>query len=250
MHYKFFKKIIEAFGFKLIDKNLIKNERIISKYSFLSLEKLLKNLFVSNHINTIVQIGANDGQRFDIINKFIKKFNPSVVFVEPIKKNFDNLKKYYANQKNLFYENSAISVNDEISELYKVKEDKIHFYDDHVVGITSFDKKHLLKHGISKFHIIKEKVNVISIQNLINKYSLKNIDLLLIDTEGYDAKIVKDFLENSNLRPLIIFEYIHIKNNEFSETTKLLLNNNYDLFKLEENLICLQNDKQQIIKFS
>ena len=42
MYKKLIKKIIEAFGFKLIDKNIIKNYRLISKHSFLSLDKVLK----------------------------------------------------------------------------------------------------------------------------------------------------------------------------------------------------------------
>lgn len=250
MHYKFIKKIIEAFGFKLIDKNIIKNDRLISKHSFLSLDKVLKNLFLNNNIKFIVQIGANDGQRFDAINKFIKKFKPSVVFVEPIKSNFINLKNFYYNQKNLFYENAAISVNNEINELYKVNENNLNLYDDHVLGITSFDKNHLIKHGVKKKHIIKEKVNTISILSLLNKYSVQNFDLLLIDTEGYDSLIVKDFLLNSKIKPIIIFEYIHSKQEFFSEAVKLLISNKYILFKLDENIICFPENRKNEISFN
>jgi FkbM family methyltransferase len=250
MHYKFIKKIIEAFGFKLIDKNIIKNDRLISKHSFLSLDKVLKNLFLNNNIKFIVQIGANDGQRFDTINKFIKNFKPSVVFVEPIKSNFINLKNFYYNQKNLFYENAAISVNNEISELYKVNENNLNLYDDHVLGITSFDKNHLIKHGVKKKHIIKEKVNTISILSLLNKYSVQNFDLLLIDTEGYDSLIVKDFLLNSKIKPIIIFEYIHSKREFFSEAVKLLISNKYILFKLDENIICFPENRKDEISFN
>lgn len=250
MHYKFIKKIIEAFGFKLIDKNIIKNDRLISKHSFLSLDKVLKNLFLNNNIKFIVQIGANDGQRFDMINKFIKNFKPSVVFVEPIKSNFINLKNFYYNQKNLFYENAAISVNNEISELYKVNENNLNLYDDHVLGITSFDKNHLIKHGVKKKHIIKEKVNTISILSLLNKYSVQNFDLLLIDTEGYDSLIVKDFLLNSKIKPIIIFEYIHSKQEFFSEAVKLLISNKYILFKLDENIICFPENRKDEISFN
>lgn len=250
MHYKFIKKIIEAFGFKLIDKNLIKNERLISKHSFLNLNKILKNLFLSNNVKFLVQIGANDGQRFDMINNYIKKFSPSAIFIEPIKSNYEDLEKFYSNQKDLIFENAAISVNDEISQLYKVDENKVHLYGDHVVGITSFDIKHLIKHGVKKKHIIQEKVNSISISNLIKKYSIQNFDLLLIDTEGYDSKIVMDFLFTSKIRPIIIFEYIHSKEKEFSLALKMLVNNNYVLFKIEENLVCFPESKKNMITFN
>ena len=115
MHYKFFKKIIEAFGYKIIDKNLIKNERLLSQYSFLTLEKILENLFVNKEIQSIIQIGANDGERFDIINKFVKKYSPFTILIEPIKSNYESLKENYADQKNILYENLAISVDNEIS---------------------------------------------------------------------------------------------------------------------------------------
>ena len=49
---------------------------------------------------------------------------------------------------------------------------------------------------ISRFHIKKEKVNSISFIKLIKKYSIKNLDLLMIDAEGYDGNIVIDFLSN------------------------------------------------------
>ena len=74
MALKFLKKIVGIFGFKLISKNLIKNERLLSKSDILSLNAILTNLFDQNKINGLIQIGANDGLRFDDINKFIKKY--------------------------------------------------------------------------------------------------------------------------------------------------------------------------------
>ena len=60
----------------------------------------------------------------------------------------------------------------------------------------SFDKKHLLKHGVKKNDIIKEEVVTTSINSLIKKYNLDLIDLIFIDAEGYDADIVEDFFKN------------------------------------------------------
>ena len=42
----------------------------------------------------------------------------------------------------------------------------------------------------------------------------------MIDAEGYDGNIVIDFLSNSSLRPIIVFEYIHIKNKLFDTFKK------------------------------
>ena len=241
MHYKFLKKIVGVLGYKLIDKNLIKNERLISNYTNLTIYKVLEKLFDNNKIDFLIQVGSNDGKRFDNLNHFINKYNPKTIFVEPIKSHFEELKKNYPNHKNFIFENLAITVNDEIQELFKIKESKIHLYDDHVLGISSFDRNHLLRHGVKRKHIEKEKVNSISIKKLLEKHSIKNFDLFFIDTEGYDANIVFDFLSNSEETPIIIFEYIHTKNQILDKTLKLLITKKYSIFRVEENIFCLPN---------
>ena len=250
MHYKFLKKILGALGYKIIDKNLIKNDRLISNYTFLTINRILKDLFNNQLVNYIIQIGSNDGERFDDLNYFIKKFNPKTVFVEPIKSNFDELKKNYPDHKNFIFENLAISVDNEINQLFKVKTSKLHLYDDHVIGITSFDYNHLVKHGVSKNHIESENVKSISMESLLKKHSINNFDLLYIDTEGYDANIVFDFLSNSEIKPIIIFEYIHTKNQVLSDVLKLLKDKKYISFRIEENILCLPEEKKLELKLS
>ena len=89
---------------------------------------------------------------------------------------------------------------------YKVKTNYLYRYDEHIKGISSYDLNHLIKHGVKKKHITREKIEGISITNLFEKYNF-NINLLFIDAEGYEAEIVIDLLQNSNYRPIIIFEY-------------------------------------------
>ena len=117
---KFLKKIAGWYGYKLVDKNLIKNNRIIENKSFLDIERILKYLIKNNIIKSLVQIGANDGQRFDVLNTFIKEYKLNCILVEPIKEYFEVLKKNYKNFENISFENSLISVNNEIFHIYKV----------------------------------------------------------------------------------------------------------------------------------
>jgi FkbM family methyltransferase len=249
MLFKIFKKIVGIIGFKLVEKNLIKNDREISRYSFYSIDRILETIFSKTTIKSLIQIGSNDGKRFDSLNKFVKKYSPTAILVEPIKTDFDDLKNNYRDYKNIFFENSVISVNDEISLLYKVDEKKLHFYSEHVKGISSFSKKHLLKHGISKSHIKKEKVSSISINSLLKKYSINQLDLLMVDAEGYDGDIIVDFLSSTSLKPLIIFEYIHINHKKFKKLLNLLILKKFHYFKINENLICFPaefNNREKI----
>ena len=45
MNNKILKKILGLFGYKAIEKDLIKNDRLLSAKSFITIDKLLKILF-------------------------------------------------------------------------------------------------------------------------------------------------------------------------------------------------------------
>ena len=57
----------------------------------------------------------------------------------------------------------------------KVKDSCLNEYDDHVKGLNSFDINHLIKHGVKKKHIIKEKVLNLTFNKLFKKISFKKI---------------------------------------------------------------------------
>jgi len=240
---KIIKKILGLFGYKLIDKNHFKNNRLIESNSFLTVNNLLTILFKKNDIKSLVQIGSNDGVRFDTLNKFIQKYEIKSLLVEPINEYFQKLYLKYRDSNFVTIENSAISINNEISFLYKVDSNFVHFYDEHILGISSFDKNHLIKHGVKKKHIVKEKINSLSMIELFKKHNILEIDLLYIDAEGYDGKIVIDFISNSTLTPIIIFEYIHIKNDTLSELFVKLKKNRYKTFSINENIICYPSNR-------
>ena len=249
MIHKLLKKISNFFGYKLIEKNLIKNQRSISNKSFLKIEKLLDKLFENEKI-ILIQIGANDGKRFDLLNFYIKKYKCKSLLVEPIKENFEQLKANYKGHDFIIFENSAISTNDEIQKLYKVASKYIKEYSDHIPGITSFNKKHLIKHGVKNKHITTENVSSIKISQLIKKYSFDSFQLLYVDAEGYDGNIVIDFLLSTRIRPIIMLEYIHIANATLTILINLLEKNNYIFFTINENLICYPSSYKKLIQFN
>ena len=244
---KILKKIIGVLGYKLVDKNLIKNNRLIESKSKINLNFILNKIFNNHEINCLVQIGANDGKRFDEISRFIKDHKIKSILVEPIEEYFEELKKNYQNFDNVKFENSAISVGNQEKEIFLVSKENLKNYDEHVSGLNSFDKKHLLKHGVKSKHIDRKKINCISIVDLLEKYSISNLDLLFVDAEGYDADILVDFLKNTNQEPIIIFEYVHVNNNLLENLVGLLLSKKYSYFNINENLICFPNKMKEFL---
>ena len=249
MSHKFLKKISNIFGYKLIEKKLVKNNQIISAHSTLNLKLLLNNIFKKNKIKNLIQIGANDGVAFDDLNYFIKKFKINSVLVEPIKEIYDKLQNNYKNFSFVKLENSAISDDNTINYLYKVDKKFLIFYGNHIPAISSFDKKHLIKHNVKNSHIKKERVKSLTIKELLKKYNITNLDLFFVDAEGYDGNIVNDFLDKTNFRSIIIFEYIHINDKIFKSLIKKLLTKKYLYFSLSECIIAFPKEKKIEISF-
>jgi FkbM family methyltransferase len=248
---KFLRKFLGILGYKLLPKNYIKNKNCLSKFSSIKLEKIILSLVKKKIINSLIQIGANDGVSHDHLHKIIKRYRLESLLLEPIKKYFFALQKNYFNFSNVKLENSALSINAEILFLYKVDPKYFNKYGSVAHGISSFYEEHLIKHGIKKKHIIREKVNQIDFNELLTKYTINNFDLLLIDTEGYDCHIVNNFfLKIKNIRPIIIFEWSHIKNNQFEDTLNIIIKNNYSLFPIDDDILCCPIEKNISIQLN
>ncbi|MDC3400355.1 hypothetical protein OAX33_00005, partial [Candidatus Pelagibacter ubique] len=80
-------------------------------------------------------------------------------------------------------------------------------------------------------------------------YKIINLDLFFVDAEGYDGNIVTDLLNDTNLRPIIIFEYIHIDNITFQNLLNLLTKKNFFYFNISECLIVFPEEKKIQISF-
>ena len=79
-------------------------------------------------------------------------------------------------------------------------------------------------------------------KDLIDQYNFDSLDLLVVDTEGYDDILITNFIKNINIRPLIILEWIHIKKNKAEDLIELLKSNNYKLIKVSKDLVCIQKN--------
>ena len=93
---KILKKIISAFGYKLIEKNLIQNERVINEHPSINPQGFIEELIKINNNFTLIQIGANDGVTDDFLSPIIKKKKNKSIIIKTIKKK--KLNQYLLNQ--------------------------------------------------------------------------------------------------------------------------------------------------------
>ena len=245
---KLLKKILGALGFKILPKETIKTERYIESSS-LNSGDFIKLLISKKKINNIIQIGANDGKSDDFLRSSINK-DTNLLLVEPIKSAFDQLEKNYSSYHNVKFINKAIDVVSGKKNIFSVNPKYYDFYEKKykskdvswLTVLASFHKKHLEYHGIKSNHIQSTEIDCINFKELIEQYDFRKLDLLVVDTEGYDDVLINNFIQNTDIRPIIILEWIHIKKNKAEELIELLKSNNYKFLKLNKDLICIQND--------
>ena len=245
---KFLKKILGSLGFKIFPKETIKTERYIETSS-LNSGDFIKLLISKKKINNIIQIGANDGKSDDFLRSSIN-INTNLLLVEPVKSAFDQLEKNYSNYKNVKFINKAIDVVNGKKNIFSVNPKYYDFYEKKykskdvswLTVLASFHKEHLEYHGIKSNHIQSTEIDCINFKELIEQYNFQKLDLLVVDTEGYDDVLITNFIQNTDIRPIIILEWIHIKKYKAEEIIELLKSNNYKFLKLNKDLICIQNN--------
>lgn len=115
--------------------------------------------------------------------------------------------------------------------IFSVNKMFLNEYPKWVSGIASFDINHLLKNNINRNHIKENKVVARDINSILSEIDFKNnIDLLQIDTEGYDFEILKmfNFLE---IKPKIIrYEHVNLSRADIQAAISNLRSFGYHCF--------------------
>jgi len=194
----------------------------------------------------IVQIGSNDGKTGDpifyLLNKR-KKWN--AIFVEPVPYLFERLIQNYNSDPRFIFENVAINDGTE-QVFYSVKQEAKKKFPDLPIWfdqLGSFDKENILKHlnGKLKPFIEENKLKGMTLTNLLSKNTVNSIDLLHIDTEGYDWKILSQ-LTLAEFKPsIILIEHMHLVKSEKKQSIEFQLKDYY-IFDFGEDFLSIRKD--------
>ena len=185
-----------------------------------------------------VQIGAHDGAWPDPLFDFVKEFHLPGILVEPQRDTFNSLLQNYSDSDNLVFENVAISHKEEKRKLYKVKEEYQQLYT-YANLIPSFDyefvKKHFGKNLVGMDLNVEdcieyEMVDCMSLEALLKKHNVTRIDLLQIDTEGFDYEIIKMIEMNCRKPGMINYEHRHLTRGDQEECWRYLVDQGYSLY--------------------
>ena len=233
----FVRKLFHSFGYYIANLNGISYLEVLL-YGYLQNKKKI----------FFIQIGANDGVSTDPIYNFVTLNSKKVkgVALEPMPDVFETLKNNYKRYPNVKLCNLAIHNSKSQMDLYKVNPKYSKDLPKWTKGIASFNKRHHELSGIDSKFIISEKVKCISFDGLLNKYSINQVDLLQIDTEGYDSEIIFS-IDFSKIKPSIIhFEHGLrdgvMDKNTFLKVQSLLRENGYGIIVELYDVIAYQDD--------
>jgi len=159
----------------------------------------------------ILQIGSHKG--YDDLTEMVKKNKFSevdiLILVEPQQEFNDSLSLCYSGY-NFIIENLVITDNEnqKTCKFYSCVEEKNK-------EISSLEKNHLMKHN--QFNYVEKEHTCMTLNNLLKIYDIKSLDILFIDSEGFDDKIIKSIDFDTFDIKKIYYENLHINDDDLTE---------------------------------
>ena len=190
------------------------------------LELAIAQLGVAPEEFFFIQVGAYDGLEADHLHALIRRHHWRGILVEPQPEAFRSLQTNYQGEEGLQFFNVAIGPQNGSIAIYTRRGAS--------VPIASVNRRLLVKPGHSAQEITSIEVPCWTLDRLLEEASAPaSIDLLQIDTEGYDCEILRsiDFLR---VRPKIIrYEHALLSERQRNECIRLLGEQGY-LMLLED----------------
>ena len=192
-----------------------------------------------------IQIGSNDGLQGDPLNELVRSnLEWRGIFVEPVPFLFKRLcLTYSCNSSRLAFENVAIADDSSDKTFYYVSDrakealgEQLPFWYDQ---LGSFNRQHILSHlnGILEPYIVEENVRCSTLADLLERHQVSHLNLLHIDAEGYDYKILRQ-LDFSKYHPdVVLFEFKHLTEDEKRDARVMLRSEGYSLNFLDNDCL-------------
>ncbi len=226
-----------------------------------SLSEFIDKFSKANLGLKVIQIGANDGYNRDPFVKFIKRDKWEGILLEPQRYVYETfLKKLYKNSTRITPFNYALDSKNGKREIYKLAFSNARW----ATGLTSFDRS-FLEDAIDRGHvaghaarsgvvlpenkedfITEEKIETITPQSLMGKKNMQHVDLLAIDTEGFDYEVIKLF-DIPSLKPrVVIYENMNLSDKEKEDAINHFKTNGYKTRTITKDTIAMLSEDKDI----
>ena len=209
--------------------------KLLTFFDFFYKRKILKALkkLLNNDKKIIFDVGAHNGESILFFNKNLNVLK--IYSFEPLESNFLKLKtKTKKIAKKIIYFNCALGEKKENRKIKEMIETSSSTFNE-INENTKYFKKKKFFLGIreKKKMFVEKKVLVEKAINIIKKFKIEKIDLLKIDTEGYELNVIKGFDKSIDVVKVVIFEHHYDlmikKNYNYSDINKYLIKRGFHL---------------------
>ena len=208
----------------------------------LSLDLLAARL--AEHVPDVyfVQVGAMDGLSFDPIHALVRRHGWHGLLLEPLPDLFARLLANYAGTPGLRFENAAIAETEGTAEIRRIPLAAVQtgqaargfagmssFRDNFAPGNRVLEDSGLGQEDLDRIRglVTVETVRTMRLQTALARHGVEKIDVLQIDTEGFDYIVLKQ-LDFGLFRPWIVnMEIAHLSEEERRLATDLLVSQGY-----------------------
>lgn len=192
---------------------------------------------------TIIQIGAYVGNSdndplFELVSKRLKEVDGKLICIEPVTAFYEKLKLAYQDVPNAYFENVAISDKAGEFSFFRLGVDPVeHGYPEFLSQLGSLKAERMeemwdnyeniphLKEFYLK-HRIEDKVTCMTFADIVKKYNIRQVDLLQIDTEGFEYEILSSIDYSAVPLRFINYESVLLQKHK-GDAYKLLKDNGY-----------------------
>jgi len=188
---------------------------------------------ITNKKNIFIDIGAHKGETIDLLNK---NFQINKIYsFEPNNELFFELKKKYKYYKNIRLFNNGVGLKKKKMILNIMQDSSSSTINELNTESTYFSrKKKIISFFSKKKNFFKKiiEIQVVNLSNFIKKEKIYKIDLLKIDTEGYEYNILSGLDKNDFTKINYIYFEHHYdlmvnKAYNFRDINDLLKRNNF-----------------------
>lgn len=212
-----------------------------------------------------LQIGSADGCTEDPISDLVRRYKWQGTLVEPSPRSFAKLKKTYGSYSGLRFEQCLLTDEDNVDEatLYEVSEqfrEISHWADqsssmnrDIVFGFLHYFST--TKEGESLPPDLNDAIEEVRlpayhIAEFIRQLEIEELDLMVVDTMGYDARLLHAFPFDEIRPKIIMFEHFVISPAEKQLVLAHLANQGYSFVKFAVDTIAIQSTKLRLWQVS
>ena len=237
------KRVVSLNTYSLNDDGLVYDS---AHYSKRTLPDIVYNVLQNNAFTGVklLQIGAHDGSSNNLLSVCALSTLPNseCILIEPNPAVFSKLQQMFVSNTRVQCLNVAVDVVNQVRKFYAVECSTD--LPEWATQLSSFDIEQIrrFKDRVPDIeeHVTEIDVTCLTFERIITLFTSRQIDILLIDVEGYDGEIIRSIPFHSICPLVIVFEHTHLDKIDLKSAIRILQKQNYQISTTNDDVVAFK----------